>query len=85
MSKNNIKLSEKNKKEISEDKKKRFKAFDEVFCDGVMLHWDEEEQRFELSEIHYEGVIYKDGEEIIVEYDDDGKGYYINEWGNDDN
>ena len=50
-----------------------------------MLYWDEEEQRFELSEIHYDGAIYKDGEEIIVQYYNDGKGYYLNEWGHDEN
>lgn len=48
---------------------------DEAFCDGVMLYWDQDEQRFELGEIHYDGAIYYNGEEINVEYDKNGRGY----------
>lgn len=61
------------------DIKRYMKHGDEVFCDGVMLYWDEDEQRFELSEITFDGATYMDGEEININYDDDGKGYITKE------
>ena len=61
------------------DNKVMFEYGDEVFCDGVMLVWNSDEQRFDLGEIVFDAFTFVDGMEIDIKFDDSGNAYYLDE------
>jgi len=65
-------------KEVT-DNKVMFEYGDEVFCDGVMLVWNDDEKRFDLEEIVFDAFTFVDGKEVNIEFDDSGDAYYIDE------
>jgi hypothetical protein len=56
-----------------------FEYGDEVFCDGVQLVWNSDEQRFDLGEIVFDAFTFVDGKEVELQFDDSGNAYYIDE------
>ena len=61
------------------DNKIMFEYGDEVFCDGAMLVWNDDEQRFDLGEIVFDSFTFVDGKEVNIEFDDSGNAYYLEE------
>ena len=53
--------------------KKYIKDQQEVFCDGVMLYYNEDRKRFELGEIVYDGMTWINGAMVTIEWDKQGK------------
>jgi len=55
----------------------------EVFCDGVMLYYNEDRKRFELGEIVYDGHTYMNGLDVDIEWDKYGAPYIRKEKDNE--
>ena len=59
------------------DRRKYLKDQQEVFCDGVMLHYNKKKKHFELNKIVYDGNTYIDGLDVDIKWDKYGVPYIL--------